>query len=102
LREGRLDIGYIAHPSFPTLEELSFITKPLSIEAAGKMSYRTVHVYYIYTHNSTKIDKIMTVKIVVSEKILSDFKVPYQINIYGAQGCRTWLRVQGVIRRSRR
>jgi hypothetical protein len=36
LRGGHLDCGYIAHPSFVTVEELSAITEPLSIAAAGK------------------------------------------------------------------
>jgi hypothetical protein len=49
LREDRLDIGYIAHPSFVTLEELSFITEPLSIEAAGKMSQNRAYILKIYS-----------------------------------------------------
>jgi len=36
LKDGILDGGFVAHPSFVTSEELSAITKPLSIAAAGK------------------------------------------------------------------
>jgi hypothetical protein len=34
--EGKVDVGYIAHPGFVELEELSAITGPLSIAAAGE------------------------------------------------------------------
>ena len=35
LKEGRLDAGYMAHPSFVEKEELEGIMGPLSISAAG-------------------------------------------------------------------
>ena len=35
LKEGRLDVGYTAHPSFVEKEELEGIMGPLSISAAG-------------------------------------------------------------------
>ena len=35
LKEGRLDAGYTAHPSFVDAEEVQGITGPLSIAAAG-------------------------------------------------------------------
>jgi dienelactone hydrolase len=35
LKEGRLDVGYTAHPSFVSKEELEGIKGPLSISAAG-------------------------------------------------------------------
>jgi hypothetical protein len=41
LKDGRLDGGYTAHPSFVTPEELSAITGPLSIAAAGKRNTRS-------------------------------------------------------------
>ncbi|KAE9374664.1 dienelactone hydrolase family protein [Stipitochalara longipes BDJ] len=66
LKEGRLDAGYMAHPSFVTSEELSAINKPLSIAAS-------------------EIDTIFTnEKRHESENILADLKIPYQINLYGA------------------
>jgi dienelactone hydrolase len=35
LKEGRLDAGYTAHPSFVDADELKGVTGPLSIAAAG-------------------------------------------------------------------
>lgn len=37
LKEGKLDAGYTAHPSFVDKEELEGCTGPLSISAAGKL-----------------------------------------------------------------
>ncbi|WEW61346.1 hypothetical protein PRK78_006836 [Emydomyces testavorans] len=39
LKESKIDVGYVAHPSFVTSEELSAITGPLSIAAAGKFHF---------------------------------------------------------------
>ncbi|TVY56069.1 Hydrolase tropI [Lachnellula cervina] len=65
LKDNQLDVAYIAHPSFVTSEELSAITKPLSIAAS-------------------EIDVIFTKeKRFESEQILADLKLPYQINLYG-------------------
>lgn len=48
LRDGRLDVGYTAHPSFVTSEELSAIDKPLSIAAAGKRgTLEAVHTFQL-------------------------------------------------------
>lgn len=38
-KPGKFDVGYTAHPSFVTEEELGGITTPLSIAAAGKFGY---------------------------------------------------------------
>ena len=38
LKDGHLDAGFVAHPSFVSPEELRAITGPLSIAAAGKSS----------------------------------------------------------------
>ncbi|KAF4174502.1 hypothetical protein CNMCM8694_008834 [Aspergillus lentulus] len=63
--EGKVDVGYIAHPGFVELEELSAITGPLSIAAA-------------------ETDDIFpTSKRHQSEVILRDAGQPYQINLYG-------------------
>ncbi|RHZ55169.1 uncharacterized protein CDV56_106812 [Aspergillus thermomutatus] len=63
--EGKVDVGYIAHPGFVELEELSAITGPLSIAAA-------------------EADDIFpTSKRHQSEGILRDRGQPYQINLYG-------------------
>lgn len=65
LKEGGFDAGYGAHPSFVTDEELSAITRPLSIAAA-------------------EIDHIMTQELRVrSEGILAKVGVPWQISLYG-------------------
>lgn len=37
LKPGQIDVGYTAHPSFITHEELSAIKGPFSISAAGKL-----------------------------------------------------------------
>lgn len=42
LKEGNLDVGFTAHPSFVSVEELEGIKGPLSIAAAGKWSSVTV------------------------------------------------------------
>lgn len=39
LGSGDVDVGYVAHPSFVTAEELSNIKAPLSIAAAGSSSF---------------------------------------------------------------
>lgn len=66
LKDGVLDVGYIAHPSFVTVEELSAITGPLSIAAA-------------------ETDTIFTPELRhESEKILAKLGVPYQLNLYGS------------------
>ncbi|RFU23726.1 hypothetical protein B7463_g12610, partial [Scytalidium lignicola] len=60
-----LDVGYSAHPSFVTEEELAAITGPVSISAA-------------------ETDQIFTTELRhKSEIILKDTKLPYQINLYG-------------------
>jgi dienelactone hydrolase len=40
LKEGSLDVGFTAHPSFVQPDELKGIRGPLSIAAAGKLSSR--------------------------------------------------------------
>lgn len=37
MKPGLIDVGYTAHPSFVTHEELGAINGPLSIAAAGKL-----------------------------------------------------------------
>ncbi|KAG9241789.1 dienelactone hydrolase [Calycina marina] len=60
-----IDVGYMAHPSFVTEEELSAITGPLSIAAA-------------------ETDQIFTTELRhKSEEILIKTKLPYQINLFG-------------------
>ncbi|KAH2276596.1 hypothetical protein KXW02_008514 [Aspergillus fumigatus] len=63
--EGKVDVGYIAHPGFVELDELSAITGPLSIAAAETD------------------DVFPTSKRHQSEGILRDSGLPYQINLYG-------------------
>jgi len=59
-----LSVGYSAHPSFVDEAELRAITKPYSISAA-----ETDHIF-------------TTEKRHLSEKILLETKVPYQINLF--------------------
>jgi dienelactone hydrolase len=59
-----IDVGYCAHPSFVTEEELAAITGPLSISAA-------------------ETDQIFTVeKRHTSEEILKKTGQPWQINLF--------------------
>lgn len=64
LKNGKLDVGYTAHPSFVTHEELGGVTGPLSIAAS-------------------EIDQIFTTQLRhESEETLSKTGQPWQINLY--------------------
>lgn len=39
MKDGKVDVGYTAHPSFVTHEELGAIQGPLSIAASGKLAH---------------------------------------------------------------
>lgn len=64
LKEGRLDAGYTAHPSFVEREELEGIMGPLSISAA-----ETDQIFPAAKRHET-------------EEILLKMNVPYQINLF--------------------
>ncbi|KAF2274650.1 alpha/beta-hydrolase [Westerdykella ornata] len=64
LKSGKLDAGYIAHPSFVDAEEVEGIEGPLSIAAA-----ETDHIFPAEKRHET-------------EAILLKHKVPYQINLF--------------------
>lgn len=68
LRSGadKIDVGYTAHPSFVTADELMAVTAPLAISAAESD--------YIFT----------TEKRHETESILKASGVAYQINLYAA------------------
>ncbi|KAI9878801.1 MAG: hypothetical protein M1830_010485 [Pleopsidium flavum] len=64
LQEGKVDVGFVAHPSFVEADELKAIKGPLSIAAA-------------------ETDQIFPAsKRHESEEILAKAGVPYQINLY--------------------
>ncbi|GES61082.1 hypothetical protein ATETN484_0005054100 [Aspergillus terreus] len=64
LKHGKLDVGYTAHPSFVTKEELGAITGPLSIAAS-------------------EVDQIFTAQLRhESEDILIKTGQPWQINLF--------------------
>jgi len=64
LKEGKLDAGFVAHPSFLSKEELGAIEKPLSIAAA-------------------ETDRIFTSQLRhESEEILIKTSQPFQINLF--------------------
>ena len=44
MKPGKIDVGYTAHPSFVTHEELGGINGPLSIAASGKLA-RSLTIY---------------------------------------------------------
>lgn len=62
---GGIDVGYLAHPSFVTEDELKAINGPLSIAAAENDTIFTTELRH------------------TSEKILKESGQPYQINLYG-------------------
>ncbi|KAL2838540.1 dienelactone hydrolase [Aspergillus pseudoustus] len=64
LKEGQIDSGFIAHPSFVTEDELGEIQKPLSISAAEHDP--------IFTSKNRH----------ASEEILIQSKQPFQINLF--------------------
>ncbi|KAF2652303.1 alpha/beta-hydrolase [Lophiostoma macrostomum CBS 122681] len=64
LKEGSLDVGYTAHPSFVSKEELEGIKGPLSISAA-----ETDQIFPAEKRRET-------------EDILEKLKVPYQLNLF--------------------
>ncbi|KAL6834375.1 alpha/beta-hydrolase [Trichoderma sp. SZMC 28015] len=64
LKEGKLDVGYAAHPSYITFEELESIEKPFSIAAA--------EIDHIFTRDLRH----------KSEDTLIGTQKPYQINLF--------------------
>ncbi|KAF2088555.1 alpha/beta-hydrolase [Saccharata proteae CBS 121410] len=64
LKDGQLDVGYTAHPSFVDVDELKGIQGPLSISAA-----ETDNIFPAEKRRET-------------EDILKDMKVPYQMTLY--------------------
>lgn len=66
MKDGILDAGYVAHPSFVSDEELAAINKPLSIAAA---EFDDI----FPTENRHR-----------SEQILAKADVPWQISVFGA------------------
>jgi dienelactone hydrolase len=98
LKNGGLDAGFTAHPSFVDEEEVRGIRGPLSIAAAGTSSPLSLHPTFPIDENSTlpkihkngankqntEIDNIFSVeKRRETEHILAAHTVPYQISLYG-------------------
>jgi len=95
LREGSLDAGYTAHPSFVLSEELGGIKGPLSIAAAGMCISLSSCLMSSTGHSlidgdpltcfNAEIDDIFTVpKRHESEEILSKTGQPWQIHLYSS------------------
>lgn len=101
LKEGSLDVGYTAHPSWISVEELQAIKGPLSIAAAGKCitcakisssvviwpGDRFLILQGCYYNSGTdailETDQIFSAeKRRESEDILQKMDVPYQINLF--------------------
>ena len=87
LKDGKFNVGYIAHPAYVSDEELEAITAPLSITAAGKFpgfsfsSFAICGSHSLLSH--TEIDDIFTAPLRhKSESILAKIGVPYQINLF--------------------
>jgi dienelactone hydrolase len=79
-QDGKIDAGFVAHPSFVEEEELRSMTGGLSIAAAGKIPPA------LWRHEADRIketDYILTTeKRHESEKILGELDVPWQICLY--------------------
>lgn len=63
LKEGKLDAGYTAHPSFVDAEEVEGVTGPLSIAAAGMYTFfiRAMCIQYslsVYIYPRVVVDSI--------------------------------------------
>ena len=52
LREGGLDAGFVAHPSFVEWEEVGGVEGPLSIAAARKFFFTCIHFCHYYVRGS--------------------------------------------------
>jgi dienelactone hydrolase len=83
LKEGKLDAGYVAHPSFVDVDEVQGIQGPLSIAAAGA-SLPSPSIWRVaVTDDATETDEIFTVeKRHETEAILAKHTVPYQMCLY--------------------
>lgn len=89
LKEGGLDAGFTAHPSFVEPEELKGIRGPLSIAAAGK-SYGVscLRVSLLWSGRRSRLTDAETDMIFPAEKrretedILKKMSVPYQMSLY--------------------
>lgn len=87
MKEGKIDVGFNAHPSFVTHEELGAITGPLSIAASGKLKpCRIVDTYSssVLTYFSIiEIDQIFTTQLRhESEETLKKTGQHWQINLF--------------------
>jgi dienelactone hydrolase len=81
LKDGKLDAGYTAHPSFVTHEELGAITGPLSIAAAGKLIWDSTVAERRW--QSPEVDQIFTTQLRhESEGTLIKTGQPWQINLF--------------------
>ncbi|KAF3483749.1 dienelactone hydrolase [Arthroderma uncinatum] len=74
LKDGKINVGYTAHPSFISREELSTIQGPLSISAAVNQ----------LLFGRVEVDEILTTALRhESEEILAKVGLPYQLTLYG-------------------
>lgn len=55
-RSHTVDVGYTAHPSLVTHEELAAVRKPFSISAAGTLFHLATH-YYDIPHLKNSADQ---------------------------------------------
>jgi dienelactone hydrolase len=83
LKQGHLDTGYIAHPSYLTGEELGAIKRPLSISAAVKKASSEHKSDSMANRERTEHDAIFTTaKRHASEEILRGAGQAFQINLF--------------------
>jgi len=81
LKSGKLDVGFTAHPTMVTPEELAGIQGPLSIAAAG-VSYPCLFDGNANDSSIVRDFVFTTAKRHESEQILDKLDVPYQINLF--------------------
>ncbi|OJZ86999.1 hypothetical protein ASPFODRAFT_188892 [Aspergillus luchuensis CBS 106.47] len=83
LKAGKLNAGFIAHPTMVMVEELEGVEGPLSIAAASELS-RTVYIpTLLMLTNGQVVDPVFTTtNRHESEGILARVGVPFQINLF--------------------
>lgn len=84
LKAGKLNAGFVAHPTMVTVKELEGVEGPLSIAAASELS-RTVYspTLLVMLTNGQVIDPVFTTaNRHESEAILARVDVPFQINLF--------------------
>lgn len=83
LKAGKLNAGFVAHPTMVTVEELEGVEGPLSIAAASELSRTVYFLTLLMLTNGQVVDPVFTTaNRHESEGILARVGVPFQINLF--------------------